>query len=94
MGFVDAKLYDEDVFYTNMHYTTLYLVGGEIEQFWAKGRDLAHFVSRIDFEDVQTVVHIGHFGGDAETYYPATKLSAVVMPLIDVMDSIKEQQDE
>jgi hypothetical protein len=35
-----------------------------------------------------------HFGGAAEAYFPAARVSAVIMPLIDVIDATKSAESE
>ena len=91
--FAEERLYDQDHFYRYMHYTAVHFVDGDTEAFWVEAGDLNDFVFELDMESVPAIVRLEHFGGSAEPYYSSSRMTAVVMPLLDLMDARKESND-
>ncbi len=44
-------------------------------------------------ETVPAMVRLEHFGGGTEPYYASSRMTAVAMPLLDLMDARKEAND-
>lgn len=86
-AFVEAGLHDSEAYYSGLHYSQIHLVGGEEHAFWVENESLAEFTLDVDIEVVPRLVRFEQFGGAPEVYFPSRMLSAVVMPLIDVMEA-------
>jgi transcriptional regulator with XRE-family HTH domain len=91
--FVDRKFHDENRYYRYMHHTEVHFVDGTSEAFWVDPADLSEFAIEIDAEPVPTIVRLQHEGGEAESYYPASRLIAVIMPLIGLLDAQKDADE-
>lgn len=87
-------LYDEEKYFRYMHHTDVYFSDGHYEHFWVEAEDLRSLVFDIESEMVPIMVRLEHFGGSAEPYFPSSKLSALVMPLIDLLDVWKAGEDQ
>ena len=89
--YATERLYEEDRFFRYMHHTKIRFADGAIDEFWAEPADLSAFAFELDLEEVPRMVRLAHLDLSAEPYYSTTRLAAVVMPLIDLMDAQKDE---
>lgn len=89
-AFVKGGLHDPDAYYALLYHTQVHLAGGETHAFWAEGESLTALLSDIEHGDPSRLIRLEQFGGGAENYFPAGRIAAVVMPLIEVMDAERE----
>jgi transcriptional regulator with XRE-family HTH domain len=92
-AFIEESLFEEDEFYRKTHYTSFYFVDGEVESFWVEDEDLVSFLADAELGIPPSMINFTHFGGDNDSWYPAQRFSAIVMPLIDVTDAMQGQDD-
>jgi len=85
--FVKKKGLDEEKAVRLLHYTTIYMADGAVTAYWAEPERLYDIVADIEIGGLQTMLYIPEFGGGFESYYPATKVAVIDMPLIDIMDA-------
>ena len=91
--FGSMQLYKQERFFQDFHYTSIYLVEGAPDRAWIEARQLKDFLFDVDLGSPPHVISLEHFGGDAETFYSASRVSALIMPLIDLLDAWKSDED-
>jgi transcriptional regulator with XRE-family HTH domain len=90
-SFIKAKLYDETNFYEQMECTTIRFTDGAAEQFWIDSQDLLSAIHECDGGDMPAMIRLDHMGGDFEAFYPASRISAIIMPLLPIMEAMKQE---
>jgi transcriptional regulator with XRE-family HTH domain len=93
-NFVQMDLHDEGTFYKVMHFTTLHFADGQHEALWVEPKNLAELVFDIETESVPATLELEHFGASAEVYVSASRISALEMPLLDVMNAMNSDENE
>lgn len=92
-AFVKAGIHDPDQAYRRHYYSTVHLSGGERHEFWAEADGLCDLLDNIEMEAVPSMIYFEHFGGAAETFFPTNRVSAVIMPLVEILDEQKARDE-
>ena len=88
---LDLKTEDDLINFLNC--TTVYFCGGGEHRAWIEPARLVEFADLAESQIPETIVDFSYFGGDAELYIPSKRISAVVMPLLEVEDARGDDED-
>jgi transcriptional regulator with XRE-family HTH domain len=93
-GFINEHSLDENGIAYKLHYTTIHLTSGDFISYWANANDLEELSTNADSDDVSKVVQLNSEDGTFESFYSASNIKMVEMPLIDVIDKSKAIMEE
>lgn len=76
-----------------LHYSKIFYVGGGCDAFWVEPSKLSGLLEDIESFEVPRIVDLEKIGGTAEIYVPSERISAIIMPMLDVLDHAKSEQE-
>lgn len=92
-AFIEEELIDDDAYFQKIRYTSIHFTNGTSSAYWADEQDLMSLYMDIDAGLDSTMINIESAGSGFDYWYPSDRISGVVLPLLDLEDAIKRDEE-
>lgn len=92
-AFMDEKLMEDATYFEKTRYTSIHFANGTSNVYWAEKSDLMNLCMDIDAGLDSTMINIRDAANGFDFWYPANRVTGIVLPLLDLEDEIKRDAE-